>query len=42
MIMRMSWTSLFAAAALALIVLLLAVQFAPSALSAALAITDFG
>ncbi|MDB5639831.1 MAG: hypothetical protein JWP51_4739 [Bradyrhizobium sp.] len=42
MIMRMSWTSLFAAAALGLIVILLAAQFAPFALGAALAITDFG
>jgi hypothetical protein len=40
MIMRISWTSLFVAAALALIVLLMAVQFGPSVLGAA--VTDFG
>jgi hypothetical protein len=42
MIMRMTWTSFLAAAALALIVVLMAVQFAPSVLGAALAVTDFG
>jgi hypothetical protein len=42
MVMRIPWTSLLAAAALGLIVLLMAVQFAPSVLGAAMAITDFG
>jgi hypothetical protein len=42
MIMRKSWTSLFAAAALAIIVLVMVVQFAPSVLGAAMAVTDFG
>jgi hypothetical protein len=42
MIMRMSWSSLLAAAAVALIVLLMAAQFAPSVLGAAMAVTDFG
>jgi hypothetical protein len=42
MMMRKSWTSFVAAAALALIVFLMAVQFAPSVLGAALAVTDFG
>jgi hypothetical protein len=42
MIMRISWTSLFAAAGLALIVVLMVVQFGPSVLGAAAAVTDFG
>jgi hypothetical protein len=42
MIMRISWTGLLAAAALALIALLMLVQFGPSVLGAAMAITDFG
>jgi hypothetical protein len=42
MMMRISWTGFLAAAALALIVLLMVVQFAPSVLGAALAVTDFG
>jgi hypothetical protein len=42
MIMRMSWTSLFAAAVLVLIALVIAAQFAPSVLGAAMAVTDFG
>jgi hypothetical protein len=42
MMMRKSWTSLFAAAALAIIVLVMVVQFAPSVLGAAMAVTDFG
>jgi hypothetical protein len=42
MIMRMSWIGFCAVVALALIVLLMAAQFAPSVLGAALAISDFG
>jgi hypothetical protein len=40
--MRISWTSFLAAAALALLVLLMVVQFGPSVLGAAMAVTDFG
>jgi hypothetical protein len=43
MIMRIPWISLFAVAALALIVLLMAAQFGPSALGAGtLEVFDFG
>jgi hypothetical protein len=42
MTMRISWTGLLAAAALAVIVLLMVVQFGPSVLGAAMAVTDFG
>ncbi len=42
MIMRISWTNLVLAAMLAIIVLLMVVQFGPSVLGAAVAVTDFG
>jgi hypothetical protein len=42
MIMRISWTDLFLVAVLAMIVLLMVVQFGPSVLGAAVAVTDFG
>jgi hypothetical protein len=42
MIMRMSWKSLLASAALLLVVLLMATQFAPAVLGAAMAMTDLG
>jgi len=42
MIMRIPWNNLFAAAALAAIALVTAVQFGPSVLGTVMAVTDFG